>query len=112
MTGIKRIKQGLVTVFTIPSALIGDVTNALQEHLQACLNAGELHLILDCQQVTYMDSAALAMLLSCSRMARRKGGGIKLVHLNEVCQDILVATRLEQFVEVYANLPKALQSCL
>ena len=26
MTGIKRIKQGLVTVFTVPSALIGDVT--------------------------------------------------------------------------------------
>jgi anti-anti-sigma factor len=112
MVGIKRIKQGRVTVITVPAALLGDVTDAVQKHLQACLDDGELHLILDCQQVTYMDSAALEMLLTCSRSARRQGGALKLVHLNEVCQDILVATRLEQFVEVYSTLPKALQSSL
>jgi anti-anti-sigma factor len=112
MTGIKQIKQGLVTIFTVQAALIGDITDALRQQMHTCLEAGELQLILDFRQVSCLDSAALEMLLSCSRLARRKGGSIKIVHLSEVCHDILVATRLEQFLEVYPNISKALQSCL
>jgi hypothetical protein len=29
-----------------------------------------------------------------------------------VCRDTLVATRIEPFLEVYADIPQALQSCL
>lgn len=112
MPRVKQLKQGLATILTVPEALIGDLSEELRQHIQACLNAGDLHLVVDCHQATAFDSKALEMLLACSRLARRKGGTIKLVHLNEVCRDTLVATRVEQFLEVYPDIPRALQSCL
>ena len=112
MTGIKQVKQGLVTILTVPSALIGDLITALSEQLNTCLDTGELHLILDFHLVSCLDSEALEMLLSYSRLARRKSGAIKIVHVTDVCHDILVATRLEQFLEIYPDIPSALRSCL
>jgi anti-sigma B factor antagonist len=112
MPRVKQLKQGLATILTVSEALIGDLSQELQENIRTCLDAGDLHLLVDCHQVTAFDSTALETLLSCSRLARRKGGTIKLVHLNEVCRDILVATRIEPFLEVYADIPQALQSCL
>jgi anti-anti-sigma factor len=112
MPRIKQIKQGPVTVLTVEASLLGDVTEALREKVAACLDAGEVQLILDFQPVTYVDSAALSMLLSHSRQARQKGGAIKIAHVTGVCHDIFVATRLGQVLEIYPDIHSALRSFL
>src|SRR5262249_32660222 len=112
MARIKQVKQGVASVLTAESPLVGDVTIALRDKIHACLEAGQLSLILDFQQVPHLDSTALEMLLSCSRLARRKGGVLKIAHVTSTCQDIFIATRLGHVLEIYADLAKALQSFL
>lgn len=112
MTHIKQVKQGSATVLTVESPLVGDVTGALRDKLQSCLEAGELSLILDFQQVAYVDSMALEMLLHCTRLARRQGGALKIAQVTSTCQDIFTATRLEHVLELYPDLANALQSFL
>ena len=112
MIRIKQVKQGSATILTVESPLVGDVTDALRDKLQGCLEAGELSLIIDFQQVAYVDSMALEMLLDCSRLARRKGGTLKIAQVTSTCQDIFTATRLERVLELYPDLSKALQSFL
>ena len=112
MIHIKQVKQGSATVLTVESPLVGDVTGDLRDKLNGCLEAGELSLILDFQQVAYVDSLALEMLLDCSRLARRKGGALKIAQVTSTCQDIFTATRLERVLELYPDLANALQSFL
>ena len=106
------MKQGLVTVLAVGAPLIGDASNVLRERIHSCLDAGDLQIILDFQSVAYIDSAALGILLTSSRLARHKGGAIKLVHVTGVCYDVFVATRLEQVLEIYPDTYSAQQSFL
>ena len=112
MTRIKQVKQGSATVLTVESPLVGEVIDALRDKIRGCLADGELSLILDFQQVAYVDSMALEMLLHCSRLARRKGGALKIAQVTSTCQDIFTATRLERVLEIYPDLSNALQSFL
>lgn len=112
MSRIKQMKQGPVTVLTVDTSLLGEATGALRDKLDACLEAGEVQLILDFQPVTYVDSEALGTLLTCSRQARQKGGAVKIAHVTGVCQDIFVATRLGQVLEIYPDIQSALRSFL
>ncbi|GIX45898.1 MAG: hypothetical protein KatS3mg131_0109 [Candidatus Tectimicrobiota bacterium] len=112
MAAIRQVKQGLATVLSVQAPLTGELADQLREQILHCLAAGEVHLILDCQHVPYLDSRALETLLFCSRQARRQGGGLKLIHLGDVCQDILVATRLDKLLECYPDMAGALGSYL
>lgn len=112
MPRIKELKHGPVTVLTVEASLLGEATRALQEKIDACLEAGEIQLILDFQPVAYIDSEALEILLTSSRKARGKGGAVKIAHVGEVCRDIFVATRLGQVLEIYPDISGALRSFL
>ena len=112
ITRIKQVKQGPATILTVESPLRGSVTKALQDKLHACLEAGELYLVLDFQQVPFIDSAALGILVTHSRLARSKGGAIKIAHVTEMCHQTFVVTRLDQLLEFYPDIPSALRSFL
>ncbi len=112
MSSIKQIKQGLVTVLTPETPLLGDSSESLREKIQLCLEVGECHLVLDFQRVTYVDSQALEMLLAGSRLARHKGGALKIAQVNEVCQDVFIATRTRHVLELYPDIPNAVRSFL
>jgi anti-anti-sigma factor len=57
-----------------------------------------------------MDSAALELLLDTHEALARRGGILKLVNLNEVGRDALVATRLAGVLHVYEDLHQAVRS--
>jgi anti-anti-sigma factor len=63
--------------------------------------------ILDCKAVSALDSEALELLLEWHHTFGEAGRTLRLVHLNEVCSDILVVTRLMHVFDVSRESRKA-----
>ena len=98
MTVKKEKKDGVLTVFVDGSI---DVKTApeLKELL-----SGELEdvtqVIFDLADTAYTSSAGLRVILGTFQDMKKKGGGMKLRHVNEVFYDALKAAGFTQFLEI------------
>ena len=72
-----------------------------RDHLDACIASGTSRLVVDLSDVSFLDSAGLAMLVTALKRARQEGGDVKLVWpTNENTQRILRLTRFDRVFEI------------
>lgn len=99
-----------ITVVSLQGSLdtltAGDVTAALNELIQA----GQVKLVLDFQQVDYVSSAGLRVLLGAVKETRRAKGDLRLAGLARAILDILEMAGFTSIVKYYTTVPDALQS--
>ncbi len=55
-----------------------------------------------------LDSAALELMIDIHDTLMSQGGALKIVGLNEVCRDILLATRIINVLFVYKDINEAI----
>lgn len=89
---------------------LGDETEKLRTKIHECAQAGQLRIVLDLGEVTYVDSAGLSTLVAAYTTVRKQGGELKLLNLTRRIQDLLQITRLSTVFERYDSLPAALAS--
>ena len=105
-----RVEVGHVgarPLLTPHGAITFETAHPLEE---ACALAAPGHgteVLLDFRSVPLMDSAALEALLAMHEGLESRGGRLTLIHVNEVCADILKATRLNNVLHVQASLEQA-----
>jgi len=78
--------------------------------LSRLLDEGTRRILLNLQNVNYMDSTVLANLFSCSSDAINRGGELKFVNLTKKLQGLLAVTKLLTFIECYDDEETALKS--
>jgi anti-anti-sigma factor len=66
-------------------------------------------IIIDFSKIAFLDSAGLELLLQMHNELKQRGGALKLLHLNELCIDILKATQLIDVFRVYEDMNKAIK---
>ncbi len=104
-------KTDSVVVATLKGTIIaGNDTEVLKQKLEELLEAGELQIVLDVGQVTFVDSTGIGALIRGAQAAVRKGGAMKIVHLTKRIHDVLQITRLSAVFSIYDDLQKAIQS--
>jgi anti-anti-sigma factor len=64
--------------------------------------------IIDCEGLELMDSAALELLQKTHTDLTSRGGTLRLAALNRVCSDIMTATRLVNLFHISATLDQAI----
>ena len=62
----------------------------LEAELKSCLSGAD-SLTLDCEKLDYISSAGLRVLLTAHKTMSSKGG-MRLIHINEVVQEVLEVT--------------------
>ncbi|MFZ3265312.1 MAG: STAS domain-containing protein [Terriglobales bacterium] len=67
-------------------------------------------LVLNLQEVNYIDSGGLGTLVSLYTTARNAGGGVKLARLSQRISDLLQVTKLLTVFEVFDDEEKAAKS--
>ena len=87
--------------------VLGDGTDRLQEKVQDLVREGRNRVILNLAEMDYIDSSGLAVLISCLRDAREKGGDVKLLHPSKRVKDILEITRLNTVLQAFDALELA-----
>ena len=111
---IKPAKRGLSkgsarTVITFKESLTHQSCERLEAKFQESLDQGKNEIILDCKSIAFMDSVGLELLVKMNEDLRIQGGALKVVCLNDVCRDILLATRLINTLNIYKDIQDAMK---
>lgn len=89
---------------------LGHETEVLRSKLKELLNTGHHHIIVNLEEVNYIDSVGLSTLISGYTSARLTGGSLKLLHLPRGVHQLLQITRLSTVFEIYEDRATAVES--
>jgi anti-sigma B factor antagonist len=108
---INTRQEGNVTILEVAGKItIGAGDLALRQGVQDALNSGATNLVLDLGGVTTIDSSGVGELVSAYTTATNRGAKVKLAHLPEKVNDVLVITQLITVFDVYDTADEAVRS--
>ena len=99
-----------VTVLDLEGNLALESNAQFRKHVADIIDAGARKLIINMARVKYMDSSGLGELISCYTTLQRMSGRIKLLHLSDRLQRLLVITKLTSVFETFDSEPAAVAS--
>jgi anti-anti-sigma factor len=101
---------GSVTLLTLGGRLTTKSIGELHEKLQKLADTGRTALLLDCSQVTAIDSRGLGSLVRHSVSLERRGGTLKLLRLSPRMAEAFELTGLRKVFECFDDVSLALRS--
>ena len=107
---VEQIQQGTVVVLVPEGALIEDESSEFASRVRECFEAGNVKIVLQLNNVPFIDSAGLETLLVLYGEALGLGGELKLSAPTDIGRDILTATRLSNVIELHTSTPDARRS--
>jgi anti-sigma B factor antagonist len=94
-----------------PTGFVDAVTaNLLADVLSGQLQAGHALLVVDLDQLEYMSSSGLRVLLAALKDARQQGGDLRLARARAEVRQILEMSGFNKVLQVYPTLPDAVGS--
>ena len=102
-------RSGKKAVLALKESLTYQNIGQLKASIEDCMGKNKTEIILDCQSLSFLDSAALELLVETHEGIRSHGGAIKLFGLNQVCRDIMTATRLINILNIYQDIHEAIK---
>ncbi len=106
---VGQTSRGGASVLTPTGSLTFETCAEFKAALALAGQEPRAMVIVDCRQVKAMDSKALELLVEQHRRLSDGGGSLRLAHLNDVCTDILMVTRLIHVLTVHEGLDGAVQ---
>jgi anti-sigma B factor antagonist len=73
---------------------LGEGTRLFHEHLQRLLSEGETRIVLNCRELSYIDSSGLGEIVGAYTAVRRRGGTLVLAALAKKIEDLLMLEKL------------------
>ena len=99
-------QQGL-TIVSISGELTLVTASQLKKRLFELTEDGATHLIIDLQQVPFIDSTGLGALVSGLKNAKLKGGNLVLAALQEQARSIFEITMAYRIFDLYESVSEA-----
>lgn len=81
--------------------------STLRDRLDAVIERGEHHLVIDLSAVTFMDSTGLGVLVGRLKLVRAVGGSMRLVTANERVLKVFAITGLDKVFEIHRSVAEA-----
>ena len=96
-------------------ALAGDVMGgpdgaALHDRLQQLKTEGRRNVVVDLDEVRFMNSSGLGMLIGALTSMRNGGGDLRLARVGQRVQSLLVITKLAAVFQCYDTVEEAVAS--
>ena len=107
---VEKLVSGVIVLDLRGRITLGEETEALREKVKSLVEAGHTRLILNLEEVIYVDSVGLSTLVATYTSARRQGGDVKLLKLTKRIHDLLQITRLSTVFETFDSLEDATRS--
>ncbi len=108
---ITERKSGDVTVLDIEGKiLLGEGDVQLKRKIDELVERNEIKVVLNLEQVPYMDSGGLGEIVRSYTTATRAGGNLKLLHATKRISDLLTITKLITVFEIFDEEAAAVSS--
>jgi anti-sigma B factor antagonist len=102
---------GDVTLLDLKGRLtLNEGTHQLKETFDGLMASGAKRIVLNLEEVSYVDSGGLGELVRSLAAAGRHGGSLKLINLTTKITDLLVITKLLTVFDSYDSEAAALSS--
>ena len=105
-----REVNGISVVALEGRIVLGEESNALREKVKSLLAGGKKNIVLNMDNVTYIDSAGLGTLVASHHSAKTQGAALKLSNLGSKFQEVLQVTKLLTVFDVYDSETAAVHS--
>jgi anti-sigma B factor antagonist len=89
---------------------LGDGTVTLRDAIQKLLEAGDRKILMNLEDVDYIDSAGLGELVTAFTVVRAQKGQLKLLKLTHRIHDLLQITKLLTVFDSFDNETEAIKS--
>jgi anti-sigma B factor antagonist len=104
-------RAGEVTVLTLSGEmLLDDGDLAFGRHISDLIDRGQVRIIVDLAQVTYIDSSGVGMMAAKLKRVRESGGDMRLTHLTSRSQRLLAMLKLKTVFETFDDEESAIRS--
>lgn len=108
---IQQVRQeGDATVVQVTGRLDASVAPDMKEELQDLIEQGCTKLVLNLEDVNFIDSSGLGVFVSCLRRAATKGGDLRLAEVPEFTRSIFELTRLTRVFNIRESEEEALEA--
>lgn len=107
---IQRREHEGVVIFDLKGRLtVGEASN-LREKVNECVKEGKNKIILNLEDVDYIDSTGLGGMVICFTTVKKSGGALKLLNLTKRNIELIVLTKLHTVFEVFSDEQDAVNS--
>ena len=101
MTIQEEIISDVALVRVSGRVTLTDGTTVFDDTLQRLFKQGHVKIILDLSDVPYIDSTALGIILRAHATVTRRGGALKLLHVQGHVHELLELTRLLSVIQAF-----------
>ena len=89
---------------------LGEGDEALKDKINSLIQQGRRKVVLNLEEVPYIDSAGLGEIVRTYTTVSRQGGSLKLLNLTKRISDLLAITKLLTVFETFDSEPEAIKS--
>ncbi len=101
---------GVAVVALDGRIVLGEESNAMREKVKSLLAEGKKQMVLNMNNITFIDSAGLGTLVAAHHSAKSQGASLRLCHLGSKFQEVLQITKLLTVFEVFDSEAAAVAS--
>ncbi len=106
----QRERESIIILDLKGRLTVGNEVATFRDRLQKLISSGRTSIILNLQDVDYIDSTGLGALVMSYTSLQRAGGKIKLLNLSRRGIELLVMTKLTTIFEVFDDEQNAINS--
>ena len=100
-----------VTVLDLSGRItLGEGSVQVRDAIRNLIGKGQKHILLNLEDVNYIDSSGLGELVSAYTSARNQGAALKLLKLTKKDHDLLQLTKLYTVFDIYDDEATAISS--
>jgi len=105
-----REREGIALMDLKGRITAGEEASAFRDAIEKFTAQGGSKLILNMQEIDYVDSTGLGAIVMCSTRLKNSGGVTKLVNVNRRNIELLVMTKIDTMFEVFDDESEAVNS--
>ena len=106
----QREVDGVTVVALDGRIVLGEESNAMREKIKTLVAEGKKKVVLNMDNITFIDSAGLGTLVAAHHSAKGQGASLRLCSLGTKFQEVLQITKLMTIFEVYNSEAEAVAS--
>jgi anti-sigma B factor antagonist len=106
----KREKEGIVILDMNGRLIVGEPATRIRETINQEVSQGSTKIVLNLEDVDYIDSTGLGCMVICYTTLQKAGGTLKLLKLNRRNIELLLLTKLSTIFEIFGEEQDAINS--
>src|SRR6266566_7643610 len=106
----ERVVDGVTVLDLKGKMTLGEGDELLKDKINSLLQQGRRKVVLNLEDVPYIDSAGLGEIVRTYTTISRQGGSLKLLNLTKRITDLLSITKLLTVFETYDSETEAVRS--